>query len=58
MLPAAWVENKKAQDANLGIVRGIRAGGHVTTGAGLNRKRPDYKPTGRPPGRPKKQSEK
>ena len=56
LVPVAWVESKKAQDAEYGIVRGTKPGGHVTTGAGMNRKRTPYayKSTGRPPGRPKK----
>jgi hypothetical protein len=54
MLPSAWVDAKKAQDAAQGIVRGVKPGGHVTTGAGLKRKRPAYTPTGKPPGRPRK----
>jgi len=54
MIPTAWVEERKAHDAALGIVRGTKRGAHVTTGAGQKRKRPEYKPTGRPPGRPKK----
>ena len=53
-IPAAWVQTKKDQDAAAGIVRGLKPGGHITTGAGLNRKRPEYKSTGRPRGRPKK----
>ena len=57
LVPAAWVQAKKEQDAEHGIERGIKPGGHVTTGTGLKRKRPAYAytPTGKPPGRPKKQ---
>jgi len=54
MLPTAWIEERKKLDAEQGIVRGTKSGGHVTTGAGLKRKRPAYQPTGRKPGRPKK----
>ena len=58
LVPAAWVDAKKEQDAKHGIERGIKPGGHVTTGSGLKRKRQAYAytPTGRPPGRPKKQA--
>jgi len=54
LVPVAWVQVKKERDAAHGIVRGVKPGGHVTTGAGLKRKRPDYKPTGKPRGWPKK----
>ena len=60
MLPSAWVEAKKAQDAAQGIVRGAgRVGRPVTTGAGLRRRDRGGAggrsgSTGRPPGRPRK----
>jgi hypothetical protein len=61
LVPSAWLKAKKEQDAAAGVERGGgRIGRPVTTGAGLKRKRQPYtyKPTGNPPGRPKKQSEK
>jgi len=59
LVPVVWVEEQKKKDAELGIERGTgRIGRPITTGAGLNRTRtPHHKPTGRPRGRPKKQSE-
>jgi hypothetical protein len=42
LVPRAWIEQKKEQDVAQGIVRGTRPGRPVTTGAGLNRKRPAY----------------
>ena len=55
LVPATWVEEQKKSDAAAGIERGTgRIGRPVTTGAGLKRKRPAYKPTGKPMGRPKK----
>ena len=57
LVPTAWVEAKKEQDAAAGVERGGgRIGRPVTTGKGLNRKRTQYayKPTGKPPGRPRK----
>ena len=54
-IPGAWVEEQKKKDAADGIKRGPgQTGRRITTGAGLNRKRPEYQPTGRPRGRPKK----
>jgi hypothetical protein len=61
LVPVAWVKARKDHDDAAGIERGTgRIGRPVTTGAGLKRKRPEYihKPTGRPPGRPKKNPEK
>jgi hypothetical protein len=52
LIPTTWVEKKKEDDAQYGIIRGTRRGRHVTTGAGLARKRPGYTGTGNPPGRP------
>jgi neutral trehalase len=44
LIPREWVAARQQQDAAQGIVRGVRPGRPVTTGAGLNRKRPQYTP--------------